>query len=250
MTEVATTPAAADEAGVLAGELGKSFGRLVRQYEEHYSLPHEEAVRQASEPPADGCQRALTGPPDQVCWSDLHAIARTDPDRAAARWEEVKRAALDELRAGHLAAHSVEGITHQAWERAQFLALRAELADQWQPRSGVERQLIDTMAQAQSGYLYWLSNLTVRTRLESVTGDRRAREEGRWGPPRQSDADALEQSAAMMERFHRIFLRSLRALCDMRRQGGRVVVKDGGQVNVAHQQVNVAGGVTAAATAE
>jgi hypothetical protein len=65
-----------------------------------------------------------------------------------------------------------------------------------------------------------------------MTRDRRYRAEGKWARPRQSAADALEQSAAMMERFNRIFLRTLCALCEMRRHGSRVVVKSGGQVNL------------------
>jgi hypothetical protein len=81
--------------------------------------------------------------------------------------------------------------------------------------------------------------LTTRTNLESCTNDRRYKEEGRWAPPRQSDADALDQAAAMMDRYNRIFLRTLRALCDMRRHGGPVIVQKGGQMNVAQQQVNV-----------
>jgi hypothetical protein len=245
MTEVATTSEAPSEAGVLAGELAKSFGRLVESYEQYYSLSREEAVRRAAEQPADGGQRALTIPPDQVGWCELHVIARSDPDRATARWEEVKRAALEELRTGYRAAQAVEPVGHQAWGRAQFLALRAELSAEWHPRNGIERQLLDTMAQAQAGYLYWLQNLTMRTTLESVTSDRRVKEEARWAPPRQSDADALEQSAAMMERFNRIFLRTQRALCDMRRLSKPVIVRNGAQVNVAQHQVNVAVGTAA-----
>jgi hypothetical protein len=248
MNEIATTPAASSEAGVLAAELARSFGQMVESYEQYYSLPREEAVRRAAEPPADGGQRALSIPPDQVSWCDLHLIARTDPDRATARWEEVKRAALEELRTGYRAAQAVEPVGHQAWDRAQFLAIRAELAAEWHPRNGIERQLLDMMAQAQAGYLYWLQNLTMRTTLESATNDKRRKEEAKWCPPRQTDADALEQSAAMMDRFNKMFLRTLRALCDMRRQSGRVVVRDGGQVNVAQHQVNLnaltpAGGV-------
>ena len=121
-----------------------------------------------------------------------------------------------------------------------FLALREELSADWQPRNGVERQLIDTMAQAQEGFLHWLRLLTIRTNLESCATDRRYKEEARWGPPRQSDADALDQAAGMMDRYNRIFLRTLRALCDMRRHGGPVIVQKGGQMNVAQQQVNVA----------
>jgi hypothetical protein len=95
------------------------------------------------------------------------------------------------------------------------------------------------MAQAQAGYLCWLHTLTLRTELESCTNDRRVQEEGRWGPPRQTDADALDQAAAMVDRFNRVLLRTLRALCDLRRHGGPVILQSGGQVNVAQQQVNV-----------
>jgi hypothetical protein len=217
VTEVATKPAAPSEAGVLAGELAKSFGQMVQLYEKHYSLSREEAVRRAAEPLPDGGERTMTVPPDQVSWFDLDGIARTDPDRATVRWAEIIRAALDELRTGHRAAQAVETVHDCAWQRAQFLALRTELATDWRPRNGIERQLLDTMAQAQAGYLFWLQTLPIRTQLKSCTNDRRHRDEGKWQPPRQSDADALEQAAAMMDRYNRIFLRTLRALCDMRR---------------------------------
>ncbi len=239
MSTVATTQAAPSEAGVIAGELVKSFGQMVQLYEKHFRLSRGDALQRAAEPPADEGERALHGPPDQVSWFDLHGIARTDPDRATARWEEVKQAALDELRTGHRAAGAVETVNDGAWQRAQFLALREELSAEWRPRNGVERQLIDTMAQAQEGYLSWLRVLTIRTNLESLTNDRRQKEEGKWGPPRQGDADALDQAAAMMDRYNRIFLRTLRALCDLRRHGGPVIVRKGGQMNVAQQQVNV-----------
>jgi hypothetical protein len=241
MTEVATTPAAPSEAGVLAGKMAEAFGRLVQAYEKEYSLSREQAVQRATEPLPTRDERALTCPPDQVSWLELHMIARDDPARSIARLEEIKRAALDELRTGHRAAEAVEVrmIDSGPWPRMQFLALREELSAQWQPRNGIERQLLDTMAQAQVGYLAWLYYLTMRTSLESCTNDRRVKEEARWQPPRQSDADALEQAAAMVDRFNRIFLRTLRALCDMRRHSSPVIVQNGGQMNVAHQQVNL-----------
>ena len=43
----------------------------------------------------------------------------------------------------------------------------------------------------------------------------------------------------MADRFHRIFLRTLRALRDLRRYAGPVIVQQAGQVNVGGQQVNV-----------
>jgi hypothetical protein len=74
VTEVATKPAAPSEAGVLAGELAKSFGQMVQLYEKHYSLSREEAVRRAAEPLPDGGERTMTVPPDQVSWFDLDGM--------------------------------------------------------------------------------------------------------------------------------------------------------------------------------
>jgi hypothetical protein len=239
MTTMATTPAAPSEAGVLAGELAASFAQMVQGYEKYFKLPHTDARQRASEVEPDGGQRILHGPPDQVNWFDLHRIARTDPDRAVARWEEIKRAALAELQTGHRAARAVETVNDGAWQRAQFLALRDDLAAEWRPRNGIERQLLDAMAQAQAGYLQWLQTLTVRTALTNIGGDRMQREEGKWQAPRQTDAEAIDQAAAMMDRFNRIFLRTLRALRDLRRYAGPLIVQNAGQVNVGGQQVNM-----------
>ncbi len=62
---------------------------------------------------------------------------------------------------------------------------------------------------------------------------------GEWKPPRVSDSDAINQAAAMADRFNRIFLRSIRALRDLRRYSATVIVQNAGNVNVAEQQVNV-----------
>src|SRR5262249_52392565 len=131
MSKLATPPTATSEAGVLAGELGKSFGQMLECYQRYYSLSRGGAIQRATEPRADGGQQALSVPPDQVSWYDLHTIASTDPDRAKARWEEIKRAALEELRTGHRAARAGETLSDMAWQRAQFLALREELAAEW-----------------------------------------------------------------------------------------------------------------------
>ena len=91
MNKAITTSVAPNEAGVLASEMNKAFGERVQMYEKHFSLTREEAIRRAVEPPVDGGERTLNGPPDEVSWSDLHLIGRTDPDRAIARWEANKR---------------------------------------------------------------------------------------------------------------------------------------------------------------
>jgi hypothetical protein len=137
------------------------------------------------------------------------------------------------------AARALEGWGPTPWERAQFLALCQELADGWQPRSGIERQLLDTMAQAQTAMLGWLTRLST---WASAPPRRDQREGAGWEPPRLTEAEAAEQAAAMVERFHRLFVRSLRALRELRRHPLAVVVQGAGQVNIGERQVNVAPG--------
>jgi hypothetical protein len=69
-------------------------------------------------------------------------------------------------------------------------------------------------------------------------------ERGTWTPPRQSEAEATEQWAATVDRLNRIFLRTLRALRDLRRYAGPVIVQNAEQVNVGGQQVNVSAGAS------
>ena len=69
--------------------------------------------------------------------------------------------------------------------------------------------------------------------------DHRYEEHGAWQPPRMDIAAAMEQSAAMADRFHRLFMRTLRALRGLRRYAPPVLVQNAGQVKVGGQQVNV-----------
>jgi hypothetical protein len=100
------------------------------------------------------------------------------------------------------------------------MEVRAELAEGLQPRNGIERQLIDQLAQAQTGMYRWLWQLSG---LEP------------------SDTPWFEQAGAMADRFHRMFLRIVRMLASLRKVPLAVVVQNAGQVNVGRQQVNMAG---------
>ena len=223
--------------------MAAAFGGMVKHYREHYGLAPEEARQRAQELGESAHDEWLRNqPPDQVSWHYLDHLAQRDPQLALERWEEVKAAALQELRTGHRAAKVIEPSGSECWSRAQFIAICNELAQEWQPRNGIERQLIDIMAQAQTSYFYWLGTLTARATLRTVRDRQREEEEGRWSPPRVTDAEALEQTAAMVDRFNRIFLRTLRALRDLRRYARPVIVQNAGQVNVGGQQVNVAAG--------
>jgi hypothetical protein len=56
-----------------------------------------------------------------------------------------------------------------------------------------------------------------------------------------TEAEAIEEAAAVVERFHRLFVSSLRALCELRRRPLAVVVQGAGQVNIGEQQLDVGG---------
>src|SRR5687768_3698668 len=117
-------------------------------------------------PPA--CQEDLPNvPPDEVRWWGLEELARRDPELAIRRWEGMKAEALEELRSGHRAAGAVEGYGSEPWQRARFLALREELSCECRPRNGVERQLVDQMAQAQTWMLFWQERLILRSSVEA-----------------------------------------------------------------------------------
>ena len=225
------------EAGTLARELAAAYKGLVEHYRDQWQLSTPAAVAKAEEASDGYTASILTGPADQVSWHGLSHLARRDPEKAAQRWGEVKGQALLELRSGHRAAKAMEGYGANAWARAQFLAVRRELTEGWQPRNGVEWQLIDMLAQAQTAQLYWLETLTFRASCSSG----RKRDDGRWEAETVEDAEAVEQAAAMVERFNGIFLRTLKALRDLRRTPG-VVVQNAGQVNVGQQQLNVSAG--------
>lgn len=60
--------------------------------------------------------------------------------------------------------------------------------------------------------------------------------------PRIPMATAIEQAANMVDRLHRIYVRTLRQLSDLRRHAAQVIVKNAGQVNVGNTQVNVNAG--------
>jgi hypothetical protein len=232
------SPPAADD-GVLAGEVAAAFGQKVRQYREWHGLTPEEARVRAGGPRPEDLDRALTGPPEEVTWEDLDALTGKDPAGALRRWEEVKRAAREEVRAGHRAARAIQGGDNALWERARFLAVRAELTEAWRPRDAVEQHLVDHLAQWQALLWRWQEAFTAWTETASYGPRRRKKGE----PPeavRLSEAEALERAAAKVERLHRLYLRTLKALQELRRARPPVIVRRAGQVNVGQQQVNIA----------
>jgi hypothetical protein len=229
------------EARPLAREINDAFAGLVRGYVQGYQCSVQEAVARVGQTlNAIQLSRLLDKAPERLGWLELNGLTNQDPKAAARRWEEIKQAARDELHSGHRAARAFRDTS--PFERAQFLALRDDLARQWRPQGGIEVQLVETMALAQTGWLFWMRALSNLAVVGSELSGRDAREE--WGTvtPRLTEGEAMERAAAMAERFNRIFLRTLRALCELRKRAPNVVVQNAGQVNVGAQQVNVAQG--------
>jgi hypothetical protein len=226
------------EVNTIARECAASFGRALEWYRNHFKLTTEQAIARLHENAEEYAQQILRRPANDIDWRDLDHIGNLDPQKALELWQAIKTQALEELRSGHRSAQALHPVVNHPWLKAQFLALRYELAEEWQPRNGIERQLIDTMALAQSGYFEWLEVLALRTSKDCVSQKKLAEEP--WTPPRLTEAEAIEQAAAMMDKLNRIFLRSLRALRDLRRYSRPIVVQNAGQVNVGGQHLNVA----------
>jgi hypothetical protein len=229
------------EAAPLAGEMARVVGRMIADLEKHWDLTRDQALDRIHEHDPLVIERIGTAPPSQLSFADLYTLSRHSPELAAQRWAEVMQAARNELRTGHRAASIVTPPGGSScWHKARLLAMRAELLDGWQPRNSVERLLVDTLMQVQCQYEQWLEVLTGRTTLQAL---HESEEEARWQPPRLTDSEAIEQAAAMVDRFHRIMMRTVRQLQNLRRNPPVVMVQNAGQVNVGQQQVNaVAGG--------
>jgi hypothetical protein len=207
-----------------AAEVGSVVRELARAYQQ--SVQFQLTEMQRSLPEADAAARRYIGEPfetdadypaDKVSWSRLQRLIDHDPERGWALWERAKAEARNELSAGHRAAGLVERFGDGPWERAQFLAVRHAFTADWRPRGGIEQALIDTLAQTWSEYLRC---------LDMPSGPER--------PERLIEAEG----------WHRLFIRTLRALRDLRRFGGPVVIQGAGQVNLGAQQVNIAGTVS------
>jgi hypothetical protein len=66
---------------------------------------------------------------------------------------------------------------------------------------------------------------------------------GNWIPPRVGEQNAIEHAMQMMDRYNRLFLRTLRQLRDLRRYSTPITINNPQQVNIAAdggKQVNVA----------
>jgi hypothetical protein len=230
------------EARALAQEMASAYRRMLEDYRRYHGVKPDEALVAVEKARSSHTLESVQSKePQQVSWYQLSELAQADPEAATEQWKEIQAAARADLLNGQRAARAVrEGASSGAWEMAQFLAVRAAMVKQWQPQGGMEQLLIDTLAQAYTEQHRWIAAannfLSAECDKHQVELERREK----WLPPRVTEAEALEQAMGMAERWNRMFLRTLRALRDLRRYTPTITIQNVGQVNIGGQQINVA----------
>jgi hypothetical protein len=229
------------EARALAREMAAAYRHMLEGYCRYHGIKPEEALVAVQESRAARVGTAVrTDEPDQVSWYDLNLLAEANPEQATQQWNEIKQAARADLDGGHRAARAVrEAFGSTPWDKAQFLAVRAALTEQWQPQGGVEQLLIDTLAQAYTEQHRWMAAANNFLSAECDRHRLEIEKKEKWLPPRITEAEALDRAMAMSERWNRMFLRTLRALRDLRRYASTITIQNAGQVNIGSQQLNV-----------
>ena len=244
--EVLPSPTDVGEVQTLAYELSKTYRNYVDHYRQSRKLTPPEADTELQKDIGNlsmddtGLSRAFADwPPQESSWFQLEMLAEKDPSAMVQTWRNINQAALDQLHTGHSAALAVAPVGGDTpWERAQFLALRASMIYEWQPRGGIELTLIDIMAQAQTCYLRWLRVMLEATAQQAEHTKSIYSKKAVTEPPRLTDAQAVEQAAAMVDRFNRLYLRTLRQLRDLRRYAPTVMIQNADQVNIGGQQID------------
>lgn len=225
-----------DDVRMLAEQLAETYAGMVRHYQQAGFTPEAQAHYLAPQ------ERLRDAPVSELTWFDLTSVPHAV---ALEGWARIKQTAVDELRSGHRAVDVLDKRTSPI-NRARFLALRAALIEEWQPRGAMEQSLIDMLAQIQAAWEYWLGahfDWTQHRLLCQSPDDKQRERDGLFIAPRVSESGALAQSAEMATRFNGLYLRTLRALRDLRRYAPpspsavNINNQPGGQVNVAGQQV-------------
>jgi hypothetical protein len=160
-------------------------------------------------------------------------LGNGSPAEAIELWRALRLEARDEFFSGHYGARVFEVMSyqHEAWRRAQYLAIRDGLVEEWKPRGASELILIDTMTQAYVMQLEWTEKAMIRfhgeprmefweyqnwKRERKQEAQHHQRGPGSWDVPYQREAEALEQAFRMVDLCQKTFQRALRQLANVR----------------------------------
>lgn len=230
---------------MVAAEMAKARREMVEFFLREYKRSPEEAIAESSQCHAGYLDSVSSQPSDQISFHCLDMLTEAGrEDEALGIWNRIKDEARTDIESGHRAARIIEPHgSSSPRTKARFLMLRASFRREWKPLPGIESALVDHLAQIQVAYEHWLHEHMVRSTYAPVMGYRqedikRAKRDGTWLLPSVSHAEAIEQAAAMADRWQRAFLRTVRALRDLRRYSPTVIVQNAGQVNVGQTQIN------------
>lgn len=235
----AIIPVAEDARGIrsLAREMADEYQSFVRFYQTRMEKTAAEAHEAAMEPAADDyLEYTMNAPPDQVSWHAISTVAERDPALGRQMWLRLLDQARDDLASGNRAARAMEGYDHAPWDRARFLALRESLAEEWQPRNGIEWMLVDMLAQAFSLYEREVHLVMTYTMMEASLNDHYIQKNNKYETPRLTASETLARAEQTMERYQRMILRVQRSLRDQRRYS--LNVGNVGQLNIGVMQQN------------
>jgi hypothetical protein len=215
------------ERGSVLRELRHAVVQMAIFREKNCGSSTEEAVAFATNPqPFESTEEVLKRIEkmslERLGWWDIAILFGQDQEQAERIWKLLKQEARKEFLSGHRAAKISETAEWQRepWKRARYLAIRDSFVEEWQPRGGIELAMIEMMAQAFSDYLFWGEKVHERSTtdakyLYSSEEERRIAEaRGHWLPPRVGEQNAIEHAMQMMDRYNRLFLRTLRQLRD------------------------------------
>jgi hypothetical protein len=190
----------------------------------------------------DSVGDALSMSPEDLSWNAIGQFEEENPGSFTTIWERVKQYARDELESGHRAA-SVAVDNQRPIMRARFLVLREKYIREWQPRNVLESEMIDAICQAKTIRDYWMTLATERVAVECEIERYWVQVSGKRSERRIDGTESAHDAREEAERWDRVFIRSVRALRDLRRYTTAVIVNNqGGQVNVAtdeSKQTNV-----------
>ncbi len=252
--------------GSLLRQLKESFIKRVAYFrsKEGGGLSWEEAQARA----CDFCEneeqakalyeQLMSQSVSNIRFIDLARMWNINPGFSEHLWESIKTDGREEFESGYLAGNNLIPVPgmRTVWSIASYLGLRESYAAEWQPQGGIQLSLIDMLAQAFLQYQHWLKQSVLRSQTklrESNHGYIQWQEHlnpgqppdsgytyGHWDLPYVTEQEAVGHAVQMADRWHRIFMRTLRNLRDLRRYS--VTINNPQQVNIAAdggQQVNV-----------
>lgn len=247
---IARTEAGRDEAHAraLGRIMGENYRACLQECRENHIRYGKVSRREAAElaekdaqnrrNPSDAhTARVHEKPLEELNWDDLETLELNEEGKGWTKWEQIQAQAKEDLISG---IYGEEAVVHKSAlpiRRAQYIALRDRFITEWQPRDMIEETLIEQLTQQYTMYLHW-------ARVSSARAWGEMRQLNQWEQvyeaPRVSEQEADMHAMTMMERCHRLFLRTLRALRDMRRYAP-VIIQNAGQVNMTQgPQINIA----------